>query len=284
VKLNAYVLAADPTWLRASVLAYYPYVEKLIVSYDADSRGFTGAPIRVEECLALLRTIDTESKIEFLPGHHIASDKDYLGADTQQRSEALAHAALGADWVLQIDTDEVLPNWSPVEEALATAESLQLPAVEWPLRVLFRRLRDGSYLEVVTDTGSPHFEYATIAVRPGIELVECRRTAGSFLRPIVRGDRSSLQLRRPPVSGEHRAEILDAGEAIWHNSWARSPAAIREKIASWSHNQGAASRLYYYRTWLPAPFTWRVLRRFHPVAPELWYRLQKSAPPPVDDD
>ena len=284
MKVHAYVLAADPTWLRASVLAYYPHVEKLVVSYDADSRGWTGAPIRVNECLRLLSSIDTDGKMAFRPGRFTATAKDYMSADTHQRRAALEHATPGADWVLQIDTDEVLPNWSPICQALATAESLGIPAVEWPMRVLFRRLRDGWFLEIVTDAGYPHFEYpGPIAVRPGSELVACRRTAGRFLRPVVRGDNASLQVRRPPTEGEHRAEFLDRSDAIWHNSWARSPAAVRGKIASWGHNNGAASSMYYYVTWLPAPFTWRALRRFHPFSRELWPRLGKSPHPPVDD-
>ena len=152
-------------------------------------------------------------------------------------------------------------------------------AVEWPLRVLYRQLPKGRYLEVVTSQMTTHYEYGSIAVRPGAQLVECRRSSGPFLRPLVMGDRFSLQVRRPPEDGEHRAEILTSDAAIWHNSWARPPRAVRSKIASWGHNQGLKSWVYYYAKWLPAPLTWRVLRNFHPLHPSLWPRLATAVLP-----
>jgi len=275
MRIHAYVLAADPTWLRASVRVYYPHVDKLVVSYDAAGRGWTGAPVRSEECLAALRSLDADGKIEWAAGSFSAgASKNYLAAETAQRRDALARAAAGSDWVLQIDTDEVLPDWSRLRETLEEAAALRLPAVEWPMRVLFRRLRGGRYLEVATTSRTTHFEYpGPIAVRPDVELVECRRTSSAYLRPVVRGDRFSLQIRLPPAAGEHRVELLSAGEAIWHNSWARPPVAVREKIASWGHNEGIRSWFYYYAKWLPAPLTWRLLRRVHPFHKALWPHL-----------
>lgn len=275
MRVNAYILAADPTWLRASVAAYYPHVEKLVVSYDANRRGWTGAPIRVEQCLAVLRSLDVERKIEWAPGDFASSSTDFLAAETRQRRAALRLAAAGADWVLQIDTDEILPEWAALLKALEIGAERGLPAIEWPMRVLYRRLSGGRFLEVATSANTTHFEYpGPIAVRAGVELVDCRRADCDYLRPLVIGDRCSLQVQRPPDSGEYRVEMLAAEAAIWHNSWARPPVAVREKVASWGHNQGLRTRLYYYTTWLPAPVTWRALRRFHPLYPALWPRLR----------
>ena len=279
MRIHAYVLAADPTWLSTSIRAYYPHVEKLVVSYDEEGRGWTGAPVRVEACLAALRLLDEDRKIEwaagrFSPRRGVGGDGGtFIDADTRQRRVALGLASPGADWVLQIDTDEVLPQWDTLLSALEMADGLGLSVVEWPMRVLYRQMPRGGFLEVVTSQMTAHYEYGTVAVRPGVQLVEARRSSGSFLRPIVVGDRLSLQVRRPPGEGEHRADIATSESAIWHNSWARPPAAVRSKIASWGHNQGTKSWVYYYRKWLPAPVTWRVLRDFHPIYPPLWPRL-----------
>lgn len=287
MRIHAYILAADPTWLRASVSAYYPHVEKLVVSYDSSGRGWTSAPVRVEECLATLRSLDTEGKIEWAPGSFTAhSSEHYLTAETRQRCHALVRAGAGADWVLQIDTDEVLPDWSQLRKAIETATALGVPAVEWPMRVLFRRLRSGRYLEIATAARMTHFEYpGPIAIRPDVTLVDCRRTSSPYLRPLVRGDRFSLQVRYTPEAEEHRVELLTSDEAIWHNSWARPAMSTREKIASWGHNQGVRSWLYYYAIWFPAPLTWRLLRRLHPFHGPLWPRVQASADLPdwLDD-
>ena len=277
-------MAADPTWLQESVSAYYPHVEKIVVSYDEESRGWTGAAVPVESCLEKLRMIDRDGKLEFRPGRFgSARSGDPHAADTHQRRTALAQAAEGAEWVLQIDTDEILPRWQALRNALEQADNLGIGAVEWPMRVLYRRLRDGRFLEVVTANGSNHFEYpGPIAVRPDVNLVDCRRTDGPFLRPVVLGDHSSLQVADAAGANEHRLECLESGDAIWHNSWGRSSAVVRRKIRSWSHNDGLGSWLYYYIRWWPAPVTWRSMRNFNPVHPPLWPRLRIVSAPPFE--
>lgn len=274
MRINAYVLAADPTWLQTSVARYYHHVAKIIVSYDEASLGWTGAPVKARQCIEALRQLDAEHKMTFVAGsyHH------YAGApargDTEQRSAALALAAVDADWVLQIDTDEVLPDWGALMKVIEYAECQGIDAVEWPMRVLFRALPGGRFLEVRGPHGEPHYEYpGPIAVRGTARLVDCRRASGPFLRPSVRGDLTSMQIARPPLSGEQRAELLSAKEALWHNSWARSPTAVRRKIRAWGHHQGLRSSLYYWCTWLPAPLLWRQLRDLHPFARGLWPRL-----------
>jgi hypothetical protein len=286
LKIHAYVLAADPTWLSTSVRAYYAHVDKLIACYDADGRGWTGAPIQIEACLRALRSLDDEAKIEWVAGR-FSQDESSVGeslleAETRQRRSALEAASVDADWVLQIDTDEVLPGGDALLDALEAADRLGVPAVEWPMRILYRRLRDGRFLEVVGSRGKVHFEYpGPIAVRAGTQLMHCRRGSGPFLRPIVIGDSLSPQVARAPEAGEHRVELAPEA-AIWHNSWARSPEAMRRKIASWGHNQGVKSWIYYYIKWLPAPVTWRALRDFHPLYPSLWPRLAFAPDPPFD--
>ena len=49
--LTAYVLAADPAWVGISVLSYYDLVEEMVISYDENGKGWTGAPIPVDECI-----------------------------------------------------------------------------------------------------------------------------------------------------------------------------------------------------------------------------------------
>jgi hypothetical protein len=286
VRINAYVLASDPTWLSSSVLAYYEQVEKIVVSYDESHRGWSGAPVPVEECLRILRRLDTAGKLDLRPGRFALRSgraNERAQADTRQRQTALTQAGEGADWVLQIDTDEVLPRWQTLRTALGEAEGRGLPAVEWPMRVLFRRLRDGRFLEVVNADRSTHFEYpGPVVVRPDASLVDCRRADGPYLRPVVSGDRSSLQVVRPPEEREHRITSIEPEDAIWHNSWGRAPSVIRTKLKSWTHGGGTRSWLYYYAQWLPSPLTWRVMRNFNRVYPPLWPRLGVAPQPPFE--
>jgi len=277
LRLKAYILAADSTWISASVLSYYDLVEEIIVSYDGRSRGWTGAPIPVEECLVRLRALDPGGKMRFCPGDYFRPGHTPMENDAFQRRCALAAAGAGADWVLQIDSDEVLPNKQALLKAMQYAEENGIPAVEWPMRVLFRQLAGSQFLEVCAENGEDHFEYpGPIVVRPDAVPVDARRTSGPFLRPVIAGDHSSLQLRQGVAPGEVRATLLQDTDAILHYSWARSPSAVRTKVASWGHHQGWRSWLFYVRYWAPAPWIWRHMRDFHPFARGLWPALKVS--------
>ena len=273
-RIKAYVLAADPTWLERSVGAYYALVDEIVVSYDRSSRGWTGAPIPVEECLTRLSAMDGDGKMRFVAGDFSSAVKDPMENDTFQRGVALEVASTDADWVLQLDTDEWLPEPSALFDALQTADRLGVGGVEWPMRVLYRRLGEGGALEVCAPDGGDHFEYiAPVVVRAGSRLRHSRRTGATFLRAVVRGDSRSIQLKRPLEDGEFREERLSANEAIVHNSWARSPVELMRKLASWSHSGPRAWR-HFLLHWLPSTLLWRYQRNVHPFFGPVWPRLR----------
>ncbi|WP_375493132.1 hypothetical protein [uncultured Jatrophihabitans sp.] len=272
-RLGAYVLAADPTWLRSSISRYYDAVDVLVVSAAADATGWTGKPIRSAECVEAARALDARRIVTVEHGTW-RDVQEPIRADTRQRRQALAAVGADVDWVLQIDTDELLPDLAALHRVLDEADRLDIDVVEWPMRVLYRRLPDGRYLQVTTRTGTPFYEYpGPIAVRPGVELIESRRATGRFLRPVVVGDTSSLQVARPAEEREVRLPLLHDPESIVHNSWGRSRAVVHAKLASSAHNQGLRSLRYYWATWLPTPLRWRRMRDFHPFAAGLWPRL-----------
>lgn len=277
MRLHAYVLAADPAWIERSISAYYDLVDEIVVSYDRSGRGWTGAPVPVEETLERLDALDRDGKLRRVGGDYARAAATPIDCDTAQRQEALAEAGRGADWVLQIDTDEVLPRAGRLVEVLRHADDRGIDAVEWPMRVLFRSLRGGRFLEVCERDGRDRFEYpGPIAVRPGARLVDARRAEGPFLRPMVRGDDRSLQLIQRPAEGETRAEMLAPEDAILHYSWAGSSERIRSKVSSWGHSSGRRSQAFYRLRWRPAPYVWRVMRDFHPFADGLWPALKIS--------
>lgn len=273
-RIKAYILAADPTWLERSVGAYYGLVDEIVVSFDRSSRGWTGAPVPVEECLTRLRVLDRDSKMRFVPGDFSSAVKDPMENDTFQRGVALQLASENADWVLQLDTDEWLPVPEALLEAIEKADELDVDGVEWPMRVLYRRLRQGGALEVCAPDGGDHFEYiAPVAVRAGSCLRHSRRIGGRILRAVVRGDSRSLQLKRPLAEGEVREERLSPNEAIFHNSWARSPVELMRKLASWSHS-GSKAWYHFFLRWLPATLWWRSQRNVHPLFGPVWPSLR----------
>ena len=161
-RINAYILAADPTWLRSSVSAYYAHVDRIIVSYDEHGKGWTGAAVQSARCLDVLRSLDVDHKIVLAPGDWSGGGKGLHDGDgeTLQRQAALDLASTEAEWVLQIDGDEILPSFDALLSTIEKAHTDEATAgIEWPMRVLFRRLRSGRYLEVKDADGQVQVEY-----------------------------------------------------------------------------------------------------------------------------
>lgn len=284
LSINAYILAADPTWLERSVGAYYSRVTKIIVSYDRRSRGWTGAWIPVQECLQRLRRLDALGKMVFVEGDFSAEVADPMLNDTRQRNEALALASVDADWVLQLDTDEWIPDMDSLIRVLEQCTDLDCLGVEWPMRVLFRSIGKNKALEVCAHGGRDHYEYiAPIVIRAGTQLVHSRRAEGKFLRATVSGDNQSVQILREPAPSEVRLECLRPQDVILHNSWARPPHMLRRKLSSWSHS--CIKVWWYYLTkWLPAKQRWRRMRDFHPFFGGIWPALRVvELPFPIRD-
>jgi hypothetical protein len=183
VRLAAYLLAADPTWIEKSVRAYYDQVEEILVSYDAEGIGWSGSRVQSEAAVARLRAIDVAGKMRFVGGDY-HSLPTAPANEIRQRQDALDAVAPTVDWVLQIDSDEVVPDMGVLTAALHHADERGLRAVEWPMRVLFRRLNSRVYLVVTGKDGRGHFEYpGPIAVRSGAVFRDARQGDGPFLRP-----------------------------------------------------------------------------------------------------
>jgi hypothetical protein len=270
--LGAYLLPGDTTWLHSSLSRYYPLLDDLVVLVPERGESWTGARLPVEDCLRIIKKVDVRGLVRVVSGHW-TDPAHPRRAEIAQRQRGVD--ALGEmDWVLQIDNDELLPEPSALLECLKIAEDNEIPAMEWPMRVLFRALGNGRFLEVVSANGDPRFDYpGPIAIRPRETLVDCRRTSGGFLRPVVVGDQQSLQLTRAPAENETRADCLLPSQAILHNSWGRHPESIRRKLRSTAHQEGSKMFLYYWGVWQPAPLTWRWLRNFHLLYGPLWPRL-----------
>lgn len=276
LRLGAYVCAADPTWIRSTVARYYDYLDVLVVSVSATGAGWTGAPVAAEECLAALREIDHRGILRVVRGEWV-DHRHPLAADTAQRQDSLDAMSHEVDWVLQLDTDELLLDPAALVAAIERADEAGIEAVAWPMLVLYRRLLGGRCLEVTGPAGEARYEYpGPVAVRAGTRLSEARRTKGSLLRAVVVGDRTSAQILEEPAVGEVRDDIVRPDQVIVHNSWARSPRSIWSKIRSWGHGGSKRILAYYFLVWLPAPVTWRVLRRFHPEYPSFWPRARPS--------
>ncbi len=271
MRLRAYVLAADPAWLEASIQSYYDIVEKIVVSYDRNKLGWTGRALPIDECIDRARSIDKDKKLELAPGDFAILSNAPMENETLQRRDALARSG-DADWVLQLDTDEVVTQPASLYRRLAA-----LPAstrcVRWPMRSLFQRAADGRYLQVCSPSGGHVEEHFSIAVRPGTALVEARTTFEETAQF------RSWSLSRDTLFNPNSR--LARSETMLHFSWVRSQEQMMRKLQSWGHSRDFDTDRYYREVWLRAATEWRSLRDFHPLTPPSWPRLRPVALPYV---
>ena len=274
--IKAYVLAADPAWVEASILSYYGAVDEIVVSYDGDHLGWTGGAIPVDECLARLRSVDRAGKMRFVPGDYHGPVSHPMENDNRQRREALAEASKGADWVLQIDADEVMPDARDFARRLATEVPAGHAGVDWPMRAIFNRMPDGRFLEVRTLFGFQQSEYpGCAAVRAGATLEACRYPVGKRWRYDVRRRGIDPTSRQPYVADA----VIPGRQAIVHFSWVRTPEQMRRKVSNWGHSTDFDAAKYVEQVWATAPRRWLRTRKFHPLNGLAWPALRPKRLP-----
>ena len=245
MRLTAYVLAADPAFLTESLLSYYPHVDRIVVSYDENARSWTGTPLPVEECLSAVARLDTEHKCVLAPGHYAREGYEPLENDTFQRQCALDVASEGADWVLQLDTDEVIPRPATFLASLSHAEAAGAGGLEYPSRWLYARVGTTTYLESATRAGRLAASYpGPLAVRAGTVLRHCRQADTPLYRVDVR------PWNTDPYQSRHVVvhEVVPESHAVVHFSWVRSDEAMRKKFG-WSGHTAEYTQPLVYSRW-----------------------------------
>ncbi|MGQ9808765.1 MAG: hypothetical protein ACUVSM_03505 [Armatimonadota bacterium] len=233
LRLKAYVLAADPAWIEASVLSYYDLVEEIVVSYDKDGRGWTGVPIPVEECLRRLKAIDRDGKMRYVPGHYARLDHHPMENETYQRQCAIDAIGETCDWVLQLDTDEVLATPDVFLDCLRQAEDAGDSGLNYPARHLFVHARGRAYLEVCDRGWRLYGHYpGPVVVRAACKLEHARRIPA----PLFHVDYSwNPKNGFAPAHNLRTKAVVRPADAIFHFSWVRSHSYMEQKTRSWGH-------------------------------------------------
>ncbi len=227
MRLNAYVLAGDPAWIAQSIGSYYHLVDRIVVSHDRSGRSWAGHPLSVQESLDRLVAADPQGKILMLPGAHSDPDRFVLDVETEHRQSALDAASEGADWVIQLDTDELLPSPSAFTAQLTLAEQRGADALEFPARIIYARTPSGRFLEQCGRLWTAQSAYpGPVAVRAGTRLTHARQAAGS---PMHRADVAPWNTDPAHPWNATVHAVISPAHAILHMSWVRTEAQMAEK-------------------------------------------------------
>lgn len=277
-RINAYVLLADPSYLRESILAYYSYVDRIVLSYDRSATSWTGTPLPVEQCLAIIDDIDIDAKCVRAPGDFARPEHRPLDSETSQRQQALDVASEGADWVLQLDTDEVMLDPQAFFDMLERADQAGAEGLDFPARWLYTRTGPGRYLEATRRCWQIAAAFpGPLAVRAGTMLRHARQADV----PLFRVDFSMRSTDPWRAKDAVVDAVIARSSAVLHFSWVRDPELIRRKFA-WSGHTRAMRAPKVYRRWV-----WRTR---HPLLTALTtplrrrddgrYRLSRVPEPP----
>ncbi|WES63881.1 glycosyltransferase [Microbacter sp. GSS18] len=276
LRIHAYVMLADPSFLRESLAAYYPHVSKIVLSFDENARSWTGTPLPIAQCRELVREVDVDGKCVEVPGDFSHLDQDPLDNDTAQRQHALDAASEGADWVLQLDTDEVMLDPEAFFTALARADARGAAGLDFPARWLYTRPSPGRYLESSTRFwriagGFP----GPLAVRAGSRLKLARQSEG----PLYRVDFRARNTDRYHPKDAPIDEVVGPESGVAHFSRVRDPEGMKRK-SGWSGHTVEMSPPPIYRAW-----AWRTRHPWltaatTPLRRKGWYRLASIPEPP----
>lgn len=166
------------------------------------------------------------------PGRYFHSDQHPLANETAQRREALALASKDADWVIQLDTDEVLADPDVFADSIRDADTRGFAGVEFPARVFHQHIRDDLYLELCRRFWAVAAHYpGPVAVRAGSSLTMARQGEKNLYRVDFRP--TNTDPLHPDDAPVHR--VIGQHQALMHYSRVRSDANMRAKANASGH-------------------------------------------------
>lgn len=241
MRLHAYVLAGDPAWAAESLSSYYHLVDSVVVSFDATNRSWSGNPLMVDDAVAALRSADPDHKIRWLPGAYSFPERPPWELETEQRQAALVAASDGCDWVLQLDTDEIVLSPSALTSHLERADRRGAAGLDFPLRDFYQTAGSGRFLEHCDRFWRAQAAYpGPVGVRSGTVLSNCRQAAVPLYRVDLRSRNTD-----PAHSRDARVHaVVPPAEAVAHLSWVRTEAQMEwksttigyAKARNWEHD------------------------------------------------
>jgi hypothetical protein len=232
LRLGAYLLLGDPAYLEQSIRSLYGIADRIVVVFDQEGLSWTKRPLPVEHCLSVVEGMDTGGKVSLLPGNFHDTGLAPLEAETVERNAGIAALGRTVDWVVQIDTDEVLGSPARFVASVGRADAAGRSALDYPARWLYGHVGGRTYLERCRRAWGISAGYpGPVAVRSGTTL----RLARQCDVPVWRADfrhrnTDPFHPRDVPVD-----ETVDPSDAIWHFSWVRSEEEMRAKSTSSGH-------------------------------------------------
>ena len=193
-------VAYDYRYAWRAIRSYYGIADEIILGLDRDRIAWSGRPFEIDEgdFRRWLAAADPLGKIRLVEG-------DFHAQATAHRNDTFARKALSlhckkGNWIVQIDSDEILLNPEEFRDWLLARRWPWLVQGRW--RVVFKLFGE-DYLVVDKDGA-----FTSVATRRRGSYTGSRNTRGFK--------------RRSPLN-------------LLHFAWGRSEAELRQKLACWTH-------------------------------------------------
>jgi hypothetical protein len=236
------LLAYDYAYLYQSLPLVYGAADKIVLTIDSQRKTLTGQSFEVvDKFFTWVSTFDTACKVSWLEQPFYQEGLNPTEVIMNMRN-AMLQAMQPADWYVQLDADEYFldfPGFVQFLQALPPSAKPQLVQCNW--KTIFKKV------------------------------------AGGYLLIGGKAETVPIAINLPENTSErsHRdATLIQAPQYILHQSWARSPEEIWQKINNWSHSRDFDGKKFY-RFWTRVnAFNYRYVRYFHPIHAPIWPFLE----------
>lgn len=241
-----YLISYDYSYIFNSLKLIYDYVDSIVISYDADNKTWAGNDIFIPDSFfAEIKAIDIHSKITFYKDQFYIPNREPMELETRQRNMMAEKMGCGG-WHIQIDSDEYAYDFKLLAQFLRKYQFLTKNPKKTPINflvnliVLFKHNKDGFYvIEPFNEscfliTNNPVYEKA----------------------------------RKPNIGRTIRLDYF-----MIHQSWARSPNEIEEKIKNWGHKNDFDVQQFYEKWKNLDENNYKNYIDFHPLPGSFWGKL-----------
>jgi len=241
-----YLLSYDYKFIFNSIKQIYDYSDKIFICYDQDGKTWAGNDFEIpENIFSEIKKLDHQKKIVFYADTFFIKGISTIDLDTRQRN-MLAKKMGDGGWHIQIDSDEYPVGFGKLTHFLRKQKYLLRNPEKTPVNffvnfvTLFKQTEDGFF--VVAPYSESCFLITNIP-----EYVNARYPKNNY----------TLKLNFNNI----------------HQSWARSPEEIRQKINNWGHNNDFDTQEFYKRWYDLSKENYSEFKNFHPLSPGDWKEL-----------
>lgn len=237
-----YLISYDYEFVKTSLPRVYNSVTEIVFAVDINRKTWAGEDFFIsDDFWKWVKETDVENKITIYEDDFSIPGLTTMECDTRERN--MLGKRMGAcDWYVQIDSDEYFLDFEAFAAKLREFKPVEPTTVYCSVATLFKEAPSG-YLLI--DESLETLSFAT--------------------------NNPTYDFARNNESGNKQVIWNDL---VLHQSWARTPSEIYQKLNNWSHKDDFNTESFYKLWNAIDENNYYCLNNFHPLAPSTWPKLK----------